>query len=147
VGFKGQRPRMEKEAQGTDLRPYEQSVTMVGRDIVNNRIVVSLWTVQVVTVLFVVVSLSIWLALVTGVPTDDAALGLLGIFFLGMLMATLLTECRLYILHILSIEVYVRFQVTKAISWAMTLLIMLEACSGKEDAGVRVFIEAAKKLM
>jgi hypothetical protein len=138
---------MEKEAQGTDLKPYKQSVRMVGRDIVNNRIVVSLWTVQVVTVLFVVVSLSIWLALVAGVPTDDAALGALGIFFLGMLMATLLTECRLYMLHILSIEVYVRFQVTKAISWAMTLLIMLEACSGNEDAGVRVFIEAAKKLM
>jgi hypothetical protein len=138
---------MEKEAQGTDLEPHEQSVTMVGRDVVNNRIVVSLWTIQVVTVLFVVISMSIWMALVTGVLIDDVTLGAVGIWFLVFLMATLFAECRAYIRHVLSIEVYVRLQVAKASCWATVLLVLLEACSGVEDAGFQVFVEAARKLM
>lgn len=91
--------------------------------------------------------MSIWMALVTGIPIGDAAMGALGISFLAVLMATLFAECRLYMRHILTIQIYVRFQVAKAISWAMVLLIMLKACSGVDDAGIRVFRDAAKKLM
>lgn len=120
---------------------------MVERDVLNNRIVVSLWTIQVVTVLFVVVSMSIWMALVTGMPGDDAALGFLGIFFLWMLMLTIFAECRLYMLHLLSIGIYVHLQVAKVTSWAMVLLILLQSLFGLEDAGIKLFVEAAKKLM
>jgi hypothetical protein len=137
---------MEK-AQGPDLKFHENSATMVGRDVLNNRIVVSLWTIQVVTVLFVVVSMAIWLALGTGIPLDNPGLVVLGIYFLAILMATIFAEFRLYVLHILSIEIYLRLQVVKVISWAMVLLIVLEAASGVEDMGIKVFMEAAKKLM
>lgn len=136
-----------EEALGTDPKPHKHSVAMVARDVLNNRIVVSLWTIQVVTVLFVVVSMSIWMGLVTGMPHDDAALGVLGVFSLAMLMATLFAEFRTYMLHILSIEIYVRLQVAKVASWAMVLLILLESSFGVESAGIKVFTEAAKKLM
>jgi hypothetical protein len=120
---------------------------MVGRDVLNNRIVVSLWTIQVVTVLFVVVCMSMWMALATGIPIDDAAQGVLGIFSLLIATATLIAEFRLYILHVLSIEIYVRLQVTKVISWAIVLLILLQSSFGVKDEGIKVFMEAAKKLM
>ncbi len=138
---------MEDEAQGTLPKLHGRSVTMAGRDRLNSHIVVSLWTIQAVTVLFVVVSMSIWMALVTGTPSDDVGLGIWGIAFLAILATTLFAECRAYTRRILTIEAYVRLQVSKAVSWAMVLLILLEACSGVEDAGIRVFMEAAKKLM
>jgi len=119
---------------------------MVKRDVLNNRIVVSLWTIQVVTVLFIVGCMSILMALVTGMRID-AALGGLGISFLVMVLATLFAEFRLYMLHTLSIEIYVRLQVAKVASWAMVLLILLESSFGVEDAGIKVFMEAAKKLV
>jgi hypothetical protein len=134
-------------AQGTDPKSHENPATMVGRDVLNNRIVASLWTIQVVTVLFVVASLLIWMALVTGMPLNDAALGVLGIFFIAVLMATLFAEFRLCVCHVLSIEIYVRLQAAKAVSWAMVLLILLEPSFGVEDAGIEVFMDAAKKLM
>lgn len=134
-------------AQGTDPKSHENPATMVGRDVLNNRIVVSLWTIQVVTVLFVVASLLIWMALVTGMPLNDAALGALGICFIAVLMATLFAEFRHYVCHVLSIEIYVRLQAAKVVSWAMVLLILLEPSFGVEDAGIEVFMDAAKKLM
>jgi hypothetical protein len=135
-----------EEAQGTDHKSHENSATMVERDVQNNRIVVSLWTIQVVTVLFVVVSMSIWVALVTGMPLNNTVLGGLGVFFLAVLMTALFAEFRLYVRHVLSIEIYLRLQVAKAISWAM-VLILLESSFGAEGAGIKVFTEAAKKLM
>jgi hypothetical protein len=135
-----------EEAQCTDPKSLEISDTMVERDVLNNRIVVSLWTIQVVTVLFVVGCMSILMALVTGMRVD-ATLGVLGMCFLVMVMATLFAEFRLYVLHILSIDIYMRLQVAKASSWAMVLLTLLESSFGVEDAGIKVFMEAAKKLM
>jgi hypothetical protein len=118
-----------------------------GRGVLNNRVVVALWTVQAVTVLFVVVSVAMWMALVAGVPDDDAALGGLGVFFLAVLVLALFAECRLYVLHILSIGIYVRLQVAKGLSWAMLLLVLLESSFGVESAGIKVFVDAAKKLV
>jgi len=135
-----------ERAQFTDPKSLETSATMVKRDVLNNRIVVSLWTIQVVTVLFIVGCMSILMALVTGMRID-AALGGLGISFLVMVLATLFAEFRLYMLHTLSIEIYVRLQVAKVASWAMVLLILLESSFGVEDAGIKVFMEAAKKLV
>jgi len=135
-----------ERAQFTDPKSLETSATMVKRDVLNNRIVVSLWTIQVVTVLFIVGCMSILMALVTGMRID-AALGGLGISFLVMVLATLFAEFRFYMLHTLSIEIYVRLQVAKVASWAMVLLILLESSFGVEDAGIRVFMEAAKKLV
>jgi hypothetical protein len=121
---------------------------MAGGDGFTSRIVVSLWTVHVVTVLFVVASMSIWFALGTTTTFDHAGLRITGISFLALvLMLFLLAEFRFYVRNILSTKIYMRLQISKAVLWTMMLCVLLGAASGVEDAGIQIFREAAKKLL
>lgn len=134
--------------EGPHPKVYDNTGIMAGRDGLTSRIVVSLWTIQCVTVLFVAVSLSICLAVITGMSFDHTVLRITWIGFLVLLlMLLLLAEFRVYVRNLLSVTVYVRLQTVKAALWTEILLQLLGAVSGVEDEGVQIFWEAAKKLM
>jgi hypothetical protein len=117
-------------------------------DGLNTRIVVSLWTVHVVTVLFVVVSLSVWLALFNRVVIDYAGLRITAMVFLDLLLIfCLVAEFRFYVRNVLNITTYMRLQILKAAFWMMFLYMLLGAASGVDDEGIQIFREAAKKLL
>lgn len=137
---------MSTDSKDADVEGRIQLTTIMVRNIRENRIVVSMWTVQMVTVVFLAV-LTIW-ATVANVALPDRQAGLRIIamlIFAPLLMVPLLAESKYYLRRTLDATVYVRLQVVKTGLWIMLLLILLATVSGAEE-GVLIFDKAAKNL-
>ena len=124
--------------------------TTVFRDILDDRIVVPLWTIQVVSVLFTV-ALTIWMTLANDIEilTDSQvwARFMATILLVPLVLLPLLVESRLYIRRVLSATTYLRLQSIKIVLWSLLLYIILVTVSGWGEEGIRIFRGAAEKLM
>lgn len=136
---------MEAALKSASLEPYRRVVVVWVRD---GGILIALWTIQVVTLLFVIVSVSVLLALVSSVLHDVAGVRIVGVAFLAMLLIiSLCAELGFYVRNSMSVMTYMLLQTAKAGFWATFLCLLLDAASGLVHAGIPVFREAAWKLL
>ena len=121
---------------------------MAARDIYDDRIVVSLWTIQMATLVFVA-GFTVWMTCSNDViPDKQVGPRITATAILSpLLLYLLLVECRRYFQEALTTSTYLRLQAIKAVLWAFLLFVILVTVSGVGEEGVQIFSDVAKKLL